>query len=426
MSKISSLNAREILDSRGNPTVEVDLRLEDGSFGRAAVPSGASTGTHEAVELRDGDNRYGGKGVLKAVENVNVTLAEKLVGKEFTQEEIDAAMIELDGTPNKSKLGANAILGVSLAFAKAQAVSQNTPLYKYFQDISGTEKIVLPLPMMNILNGGSHAAGSVDFQEFMIRPVGATSFKEALRWGAEIFHALKKVLAAKGLATTVGDEGGFAPALSKNEDALALIIEAIENAGYEPGKDVSIALDVAANELYKNGSYNLASENKTLSSNEMVDVFQEWAEKYPIASIEDGLAEDDWGGFKEMTTRLGDKLQIVGDDLFVTNIERLKKGIDVGVANSILIKLNQIGTVTETIKTIQMAKGAGYTSVISHRSGETEDTTIADFAVGLGAGQIKTGSLSRTDRVAKYNQLLRIEEELGDRAVFLGKEALDR
>ena len=426
MSKISSLNAREILDSRGNPTVEVDLRLEDGSFGRAAVPSGASTGTHEAVELRDGDNRYGGKGVLKAVENVNVTLAEKLVGKEFTQEEIDAAMIELDGTPNKSKLGANAILGVSLAFAKAQAVSQNTPLYKYFQDISGTEKIVLPLPMMNILNGGSHAAGSVDFQEFMIRPVGATSFKEALRWGAEIFHALKKVLAAKGLATTVGDERGFAPALSKNEDALALIIEAIENAGYEPGKDVSIALDVAANELYKNGSYNLASENKTLSSNEMVDVFQEWAEKYPIASIEDGLAEDDWGGFKEMTTRLGDKLQIVGDDLFVTNIERLKKGIDVGVANSILIKLNQIGTVTETIKTIQMAKGAGYTSVISHRSGETEDTTIADFAVGLGAGQIKTGSLSRTDRVAKYNQLLRIEEELGDRAVFLGKEALDR
>ena len=426
MSKISSLNAREILDSRGNPTVEVDLRLEDGSFGRAAVPSGASTGTHEAVELRDGDNRYGGKGVLKAVENVNVTLAEKLVGKEFTQEEIDAAMIELDGTPNKSKLGANAILGVSLAFAKAQAVSQNTPLYKYFQDISGTEKIVLPLPMMNILNGGSHAAGSVDFQEFMIRPVGATSFKEALRWGAEIFHALKKVLAAKGLATTVGDEGGFAPALSKNEDALALIIEAIENAGYEPGKDVSIALDVAANELYKNGSYNLASENKTLSSNEMVDVFQEWAEKYPIASIEDGLAEDDWGGFKEMTTRLGDKLQIVGDDLFVTNIERLKKGIDVGVANSILIKLNQIGTVTETIKTIQMAKGAGYTSVISHRSGETEDTTIADFAVGLGAGQIKTGSLSRTDRIAKYNQLLRIEEELGDRAVFLGKEALDR
>ena len=426
MSKISSLNAREILDSRGNPTVEVDLRLEDGSFGRAAVPSGASTGTHEAVELRDGDNRYGGKGVLKAVENVNVTLAEKLVGKEFTQEEIDAAMIELDGTPNKSKLGANAILGVSLAFAKAQAVSQNTPLYKYFQDISGTEKIVLPLPMMNILNGGSHAAGSVDFQEFMIRPVGATSFKEALRWGAEIFHALKKVLAAKGLATTVGDERGFAPALSKNEDALALIIEAIENAGYEPGKDVSIALDVAANELYKNGSYNLASENKTLSSNEMVDVFQEWAEKYPIASIEDGLAEDDWGGFKEMTTRLGDKLQIVGDDLFVTNIERLKKGIDVGVANSILIKLNQIGTVTETIKTIQMAKGAGYTSVISHRSGETEDTTIADFAVGLGAGQIKTGSLSRTDRIAKYNQLLRIEEELGDRAVFLENEALDR
>ena len=333
-------------------------------------------------------------------------------------------MIELDGTPNKSKLGANAILGVSLAFAKAQAVSQNTPLYKYFQDISGTEKIVLPLPMMNILNGGSHAAGSVDFQEFMIRPVGATSFKEALRWGAEIFHALKKVLAAKGLATTVGDEGGFAPALSKNEDALALIIEAIENAGYEPGKDVSIALDVAANELYKNGSYNLASENKTLSSNEMVDVFQEWAEKYPIASIEDGLAEDDWGGFKEMTTRLGDKLQIVGDDLFVTNIERLKKGIDVGVANSILIKLNQIGTVTETIKTIQMARDAGYASVISHRSGETEDTTISDFAVGLGAGQIKTGSLSRTDRVAKYNQLLRIEEELGGKALFLGKEAL--
>ena len=436
MSKISSVKAREILDSRGNPTVEVDLKLEDGSFGRAAVPSGASTGTHEAVELRDGDKRYGGKGVLKAVENVSIALAEKLVGKEFTQEEIDTAMVELDGTANKSKLGANAILGVSMAFAKAQAQSQNKPLYEYFQSISGTEKMILPLPMMNILNGGSHAAGSVDFQEFMIQPVGAASFKEALRWGAETFHSLKKVLGSRGLATTVGDEGGFAPALSKNEDALALIIEAIENAGYEPGKDVSIALDVAANELYKDGSYSLSSENKTLSSSEMVDVFADWVNKYPISSIEDGLAEDDWDGFKEMTTRLGlnqpeglvgrtsrsevlgGKLQIVGDDLFVTNIERLKRGIDEGVANSILIKLNQIGTVSETIKTIQMAKEAGYTSVISHRSGETEDTTIADFTVGLGTGQIKTGSLSRTDRVAKYNQLLRIEEELGDKAVF--------
>ena len=333
-------------------------------------------------------------------------------------------MIDLGGTPNKAKLGANAILGVSMSFAKAQAQSQNKPLYKYFQDISRTEKIVLPLPMMNILNGGSHAAGSVDFQEFMIQPIGAPSFKEALRWGAEIFHALKKVLGTRGLATTVGDEGGFAPALSRNEEALALIIQAIENAGYRSGKDVSIALDVAANELYKNGSYYLASENKTLSSRGMLDVFEEWAEKYPISSIEDGLAEDDWDGFREMTIRMGDKLQIVGDDLFVTNIERLKKGIDGGVANSILIKLNQIGTVTETIKTIQMARDAGYASVISHRSGETEDTTISDFAVGLGAGQIKTGSLSRTDRVAKYNQLLRIEEELGDKALFLGKEAL--
>ena len=424
MSKISSLNAREILDSRGNPTVEVDLALDDKSFGRAAVPSGASTGTHEAVELRDGNSRYGGRGVLKAVENVNSVIAKEIVGKELDQENIDQIMIDLGGTPNKAKLGANAILGVSMSFAKAQAQSQNKPLYKYFQDISRTEKIVLPLPMMNILNGGSHAAGSVDFQEFMIQPIGAPSFKEALRWGAEIFHALKKVLGTRGLATTVGDEGGFAPALSRNEDALALIIQAIENAGYRSGKDVSIALDVAANELYKNGSYYLASENKTLSSRGMLDVFEEWAEKYPISSIEDGLAEDDWDGFREMTIRMGDKLQIVGDDLFVTNIERLKKGIDGGVANSILIKLNQIGTVTETIKTIQMARDAGYASVISHRSGETEDTTISDFAVGLGAGQIKTGSLSRTDRVAKYNQLLRIEEELGDKALFLGKEAL--
>ncbi len=422
MATISSIKAREILDSRGNPTVEVDLKLSDGSFGRAGVPSGASTGSHEAVELRDGENRYGGKGVEKAVNNVNTEICETLVGKEFSQEGVDTAMINLDGTQNKGRLGANAILGVSIAFAKAQAQSENKPLYRYFADISGTEKIQLPMPMMNILNGGKHAMDSVDLQEFMIMPLGASSFKEALQWGAEIFHALKGILKERGFTTTVGDEGGYAPSLTKNEDALEVIIEAIKKAGYEPGKDIFLAIDAAANEIYEDGVYSLATEGKKLSNTEMNDLYAEWVQKYPIVSIEDGLFEDDWDGYTQMTEKIGDKVQIVGDDLFVTNIERLQKGIDMKAGNSILIKLNQIGTVTETIKAIQMARNAGFTSVVSHRSGETEDSTIADFVVGLGTGQIKTGSLSRSDRVAKYNQLLRIEEELGERAVFPGKK----
>lgn len=426
MSNIQYIHAREILDSRGNPTVEVDLTLEDGSFGRAAVPSGASTGTHEAVELRDGGDRYKGKGVQKAVENVNTKLKEALVGNEYTQEALDTAMIELDGTPNKAKFGANAILGISLAFSKAQAQSEGKKLYEYFKDISSTEELVMPVPMMNILNGGKHALKSVDLQEFMIQPVGAPSFSEGLRWGAEVFHALKSILKEKGFATTVGDEGGFAPSLSKNEDALSLIVEAIEKAGYKPGEDITLTIDAASSEIYEDGMYNLASEGKKLSAEELIDLYAEWAEKYPIASIEDGLFEDDWEGYKLKTEKLGEKIQIVGDDLFVTNIERLQKGVDEKIANSILIKLNQIGTVTETIKTIQLARDNGYTSVISHRSGETEDATIADFAVGLGAGQIKTGSLSRSDRTAKYNQLLRIEEELGDKAVYPGKGILRR
>ncbi|OHA17223.1 MAG: phosphopyruvate hydratase [Candidatus Taylorbacteria bacterium RIFCSPHIGHO2_02_FULL_45_28] len=423
--KITKIQAREILDSRGNPTVEVDLTLMDKSFGRASVPSGASTGSHEAIELRDGGTRYVGKGVQNAVNNINKIIAQALIGneKEFDQQSLDETMIAIDGTTDKGKLGANAILGVSLAFARASAVSSNESLYIYFNKIAKTgNTIQLPVPMMNILNGGKHAEKSTDFQEFMIMPVGMNSFSEALRAGAEIFQALKKILHDKGLATTVGDEGGFAPSLPSNEAAIEIILEAVKKAGYNAGTDIMLALDVAATELYKNGKYHLARENRSLTSEEIITFYVDWCGKYPIASIEDGLAEDDWAGYKLLTEKLGDKVQIVGDDLFVTNIERLTHGIKEKVGNSILIKLNQIGTVSETIDTINLAKKAGYTSIISHRSGETEDTTIADFVVGTGTGQIKTGSLSRTDRVAKYNQLLRIEEELGDKAVYRGKE----
>ncbi|AKM82401.1 TPA: phosphopyruvate hydratase [Candidatus Berkelbacteria bacterium] len=423
--KIIDLLAREILDSRGNPTVEVELTLEDGSFGCAGVPSGASTGSHEAHELRDDDKtRYNGKGVLKAVENVNTIIKNALVDKEFDQKSIDKAMIELDGTENKKKLGANAILGVSMAFAKAAAESEDLDLYKYFEKIGKTgNEMQMPVPMMNILNGGSHAENSTDLQEFMIMPVGAPSFREALRYGAETFHALKKILAEKGLNTSVGDEGGFAPSLPTNAVAIEVILEAIKKAGYKPGEDIAIAIDAAASEIYTDGQYNLKTENRKLSSAEMVDFYADWCEKYPIISIEDGLAEDDWDGYKLMTEKLGDKIQIVGDDLFVTNKKRLEEGIGKKCANSILIKLNQIGTVTETIEAINLALQNKYTTVVSHRSGETEDTTIADFVVGLGTGQIKTGSLCRSERVAKYNQLLRIEEEL-DGVSFPGKSAL--
>jgi enolase len=423
MAKIAKIIGREILDSRGNPTVEVDVILSDGSDGRAGVPSGASTGSHEAVELRDGDKkRYMGKGVTKAVTNVNTLIRKALVGKEFDQRSLDSLLITLDGTANKSKLGANAILGVSMAFAKATAKSQKTPLYKYFAKISKTKNsIQLPVPMMNILNGGKHAENSTDLQEFMIMPIGAKSFSKALQMGAEVFHTLKKILHDRHDNTSVGDEGGFAPSLPSNEAALEVIIEAITKAGYKPGKEISIAIDAASSELYKDGKYHLTRENKILSSEELVDLYVSWCEKYPIVSIEDGLAEDDWSGYEVMTKKLGKKIQIVGDDLFVTNIERLQTGINKGVANSILIKLNQIGTVSETIDSINLAKKAGYTSIISHRSGETEDATIADFVVGTGTGQIKTGSLCRSDRVAKYNQLLRLEEELGKKAIFRGK-----
>ena len=415
MHTIKNIHGREILDSRGNPTVEVDLILEDGSLGRASVPSGASTGSHEAVELRDNDERYGGKGVQKAVDNINTELRETLNGKEFDQESLDRSMIALDGTENKANLGANAILGVSLAFAHAVAKSEKIPLYKYFNNISKLgNPPSLPLPMMNILNGGKHAEDSVDFQEFMIVPFEIETFSERLRCGAEIFHTLKQILKKRGLNTSVGDEGGYAPAMGTNEDAIKIIIEAIEKAGYVPGEQVAIALDVAANEFFTGDDYHLATENKTFSKEELVAYYKELVEKYPIISIEDGLAEDDWEGFELMKKELGEKIQIVGDDLFVTNKERLEKGIEQGAANAILIKLNQIGTVTETIETIRVAQKAGYRSIISHRSGETEDTTIADFAVGLGVGQIKTGSLSRSERTAKYNQLLRIEEELSN------------
>lgn len=422
MATIKTILTREILDSRGNPTVEVDITLADGSFGRAAVPSGASTGAHEALELRDTDSkRFLGRGVLRAVANVHTILAPELIGKEYDQQSLDRAMITLDGTDNKSRLGANAILGVSMAFAHAVALQKKIPLYRYFAEIADSKKAIsLPTPMMNILNGGAHAANSTDLQEFMIMPIGAPSFHEALRFGAETFHALKKILSTKNLATTVGDEGGFAPQLDSNEAALAIIIEAITAAGYRPGTDIAIALDAASSEFYKDGMYILARDNKKLSATELTDMYASWTEKYPIISIEDGLAEDDWDGYITLTQALGSKVQIVGDDLFVTDIKRLKTGIDKHVANAILIKLNQIGTITETLDAIRMAHEAGYRAIISHRSGETEDTTIADLAVGTGAGQIKTGSLSRTDRVAKYNQLLRIEQELGDKAIFTG------
>jgi enolase len=419
MSEIVDILAREVLDSRGNPTVEVDVLCEDNSFGRAIVPSGASTGAHEAVELRDGDkDRYLGKGVLRAVENVNTLIAEEIVGMDCTlQREIDYTMIDLDGTENKGKLGANAILGVSLAIARAAAASRGLPLYQY---IGGSNAYQLPTPMMNILNGGQHADNTIDIQEFMVMPIGATTFREALRCGVEVFHSLKKVLGSKGLSTSVGDEGGFAPNLATSEEAIQSILEAIEKAGYKAGKDVMLALDTAATEMFKKGVYTFSGEGVTRTSKEMVDYYDMLVSKYPIISIEDGLAEDDWEGWKLMTDRLGKKIQIVGDDLFVTNTKRLEMGIKKGVANSILVKVNQIGTLTETLETIQMAREAGYTAVVSHRSGETEDATIADIVVATNAGQIKTGSASRTDRIAKYNQLLRIEEELGDISVYKG------
>src|SRR5258708_1006490 len=420
MPTISQIRAREILDSRGNPTIEADVTLDNGIMGRAAVPSGASTGEHEAIELRDGDkSRYGGKGVLKAVQNVEDEIAPALHGHVITDQlGIDAQMLELDGTPNKAKLGANAMLAVSLACARAGAEQSKMPLYRY---LGGPLARVMPVPMMNIINGGAHATNTVDFQEFMVVPVGAESFSEALRMGAEIFHALKKVLVTRKLATGVGDEGGFAPDLRSDEEAITVILEAIEAAGYAPGKDVALALDCAASELFKNGSYTFKKSGAgTKSAEGMVELYAKWLEDYPIVSIEDGLAEDDWDGWKKLTTAIGDRCQLVGDDLFVTNTERLARGIESGVGNAILIKVNQIGTLSETLEAIEMARSAGYLSVISHRSGETEDTFIADLAVATGAGQIKTGSASRTDRVAKYNQLLRIEEGLGGAAEVPG------
>lgn len=428
MTTIIDVWGREILDSRGNPTLEVEVQLESGVIGRAAVPSGASTGEHEAVELRDGDkNRYNGKGVLKAVENVNDKIADELIDFDATEQvAIDNLLITLDGTDNKGNLGANAMLGVSLACAKASAEFFGLPLYRY---IGGVNAKTLPVPMMNILNGGKHADNNVDFQEFMILPVGAPSFAEALRMGAETFHALKSVLAKKGYNTAVGDEGGFAPNLKSNEEAIEVILEAITKAGYKTGSEIAIALDPAASEFFikEKNAYHLfkSAPNKEISIEKMVDYWAEWATKYPIVSLEDGMAEDDWDGWKLLTDKLGGKIQLVGDDIFVTNTERLAKGVELGVANSILIKVNQIGTLSETLDAIEMAKNAGYTNVISHRSGETEDTTIADIAVATNAGQIKTGSASRTDRIAKYNQLLRIEEELDTTGVFPGIAALN-
>lgn len=420
MSRIVKIIARQILDSRGNPTVEVDVHTTSGNMGRAAVPSGASTGVHEAVELRDGDkSAYLGKGVLKAVENVNTVIANALVGASiFEQKMIDQKLIELDGSENKGNLGANAILGTSMAVAKAAAKEANLSLYSY---IGGVGAVTLPIPMMNILNGGAHADNKIDIQEFMIMPIGATTFSEGLRWGVEIFHTLKNVLKEKGLSTNVGDEGGFAPNIGSNEEALEAVLEAIVKAGYEPGKDVFIALDAASSEFYKDGKYVLESTGESKTSTEMVALWKEWCDKYPIVSIEDGMAEDDWDGWKLLTEELGARIQLVGDDLFVTNTKRLAQGIDNDTANSILIKVNQIGTLTETIEAIQLATKNGYTTVMSHRSGETEDSTIADLAVALNCGQIKTGSASRSDRMAKYNQLLRIEEELGKTAVYPGK-----
>lgn len=425
--KIADIRARQILDSRGNPTVEADVLLENGMLGRAAVPSGASTGSHEAIELRDKESAYGGKGVLKAVEHVNTEIREALLDQEVTdQAALDRRMIELDGTPNKGRLGANAILAVSLACARAAAIANKMPLYAYVGQLSGNSTFTLPLPMMNIINGGKHAAGSTDIQEFMVMPIGAKTFSQCIQMGAEIFQALGKVLHDKGYGTTVGDEGGYAPAVKNgNAEALELIAEAISKAGYALGGDVMLALDVASSELLENGKYQLKTENKQLSSEEMVAFYEELTGKYPIVSIEDGLAEDDWEGWKALNARLGDKVQLVGDDLLVTNTEFLRRGIDEKAANAILIKVNQIGTLSETIEAVKMAHEAGWHAVMSHRSGETEDTTIAHLAVGLNTGQIKTGSLSRTDRVAKYNELLRIEEELGDQAVFAGQSALE-
>ena len=422
MSAIVDVIAREILDSRGNPTIEADVVLESGISGRAAVPSGASTGSKEAIELRDGDAaRYGGKGVQKAIENVNTEICEAIIGLDASEQAfVDRTMIDLDGTDNKSRLGANAILAVSAAVAKAAAEESTLPLYRY---LGGAGEMMLPVPLMNVINGGAHANNSVDMQEFMLVPLGAPTFREALRYGSEVFHALKKLIDAKGMATTVGDEGGFAPNLPSNESALQLLLEAIDKAGYTAGTDIALALDCAASEYYKDGMYELESEGLKLTRSQMVDYLVNWVDKYPIISIEDGMSEHDWDGWKLLTDRLGKKVQLVGDDLFVTNTRILKQGIAKGVANSILIKINQIGTLSETFAAVSMAMRAGYTSIISHRSGETEDSLIADIAVGTNAGQIKTGSLSRSDRIAKYNQLLRIEEDLGDVASYPGREA---
>jgi enolase len=420
MSTIQSVHARQILDSRGNPTIEVDIRTENGYLGRAAVPSGASTGKHEAVELRDDDKSvYVGKGVLKAVENVNDIIFPELIGcSVFEQNLIDKIMLELDGTPNKAKLGANAILGVSLAAAKAAAQEANLPLYRY---VGGTNANTLPVPMMNILNGGSHADNSIDFQEFMIMPVKADTFSQSLRMGVEVFHTLKTVLKSKGYSTNVGDEGGFAPNIKSNEEAIEVVLQAIEKAGYKPGEDIFIAMDAAVSEFYENGLYHFKkSDGRKLSSDEMADYWTQWVAKYPIISIEDGMDEDDWAGWKTLTDSVGHKTQLVGDDLFVTNVTRLQQGIESQIANAVLVKVNQIGSLTETIDTVNLAKRNSYKSIMSHRSGETEDSTIADLAVALNTGQIKTGSASRSDRMAKYNQLLRIEEELGESAYFPG------
>ena len=422
MSAIAKIVAREVLDSRGNPTIEAEVYTETGAVGSAMVPSGASTGIREALELKDGDeNRYLGRGVLKAVDNIHNKISSVVVGMDVTdQTGVDQAMIDLDGTPNKANLGANAILAVSMATAHAAANEKGVPLYEY---LGGDGPLVMPVPMMNIINGGAHADNSVDIQEFMILPVGASSIREAVRYGTEVFHALKSVLSARGLSTTVGDEGGFAPNLSSNEEAIEVILEAIDKAGFKAGEDILLGLDVASSEFYKDGKYNLESENKVLSAEEFIDFLSPWFDKYPIISMEDGMAEDDWAGWRLMSDRFGKDVQLVGDDLFVTNTEILKEGIDKNIANSILIKVNQIGSLTETIAAINMAKEAGYTVVISHRSGETEDTTIADIAVATSAGQIKTGSLSRSDRVAKYNRLMKIEDQLGDRASYPGKHA---
>jgi enolase len=422
MPRITAVKAREILDSRGNPTVEVDVYLEGGFRGRAAIPSGASTGSREALELRDGDDRYGGKGVLRAVENVNREMAPELVGREaLDQAAIDALLVSLDGTRDKSRLGANAILGVSLAVAKAAALSLGLPLYRY---LGGANARLLPVPMMNILNGGKHADNNVDIQEFMVLPWGFPDFREALRAGVEVYHALKKVLKKRGLSTSVGDEGGFAPDLGSNREALEVIVEAVEEAGYRPGDEVAMALDVAASELYEGGVYRFAGEGRELDAGSLVDYYEELVRDFPIVSIEDGMGEDDWEGWTLLTSRLGSRVRLVGDDVFVTNPELLKKGIEEGVANAILIKLNQIGTLTETLEVMRMAQSAGYLRIISHRSGETEDTTIADLAVATGCGLIKTGAPARTDRVCKYNRLLRIQEDLGEAALFPGRGTL--